>query len=71
LRLVLSVPGETNMQIDAMAFGVDTSQWPAPDVKQVRVVYRLDVNEYNGLRKVQLLVEYLDVLQVMGSPGSA
>lgn len=71
LRLVLSVPGETNMQIDAIAFGVDTSQWPAPDVKQVRVVYRLDVNEYNGLRKVQLLVEYLEVLQVMGSPGSA
>jgi single-stranded-DNA-specific exonuclease len=32
-----------------------------PDAK-VELAYRLDVNQYNGLEKVQLVVEYLRVL---------
>jgi single-stranded-DNA-specific exonuclease len=37
----------------------------APEVKpdaRVELAYRLDVNQYNGLEKVQLVVEYLRVL---------
>jgi single-stranded-DNA-specific exonuclease len=37
----------------------------APEVQpdaRVELVYRLDVNQYNGLEKVQLVVEYLRVL---------
>jgi hypothetical protein len=29
---------------------------------RVELAYRLDVNQYNGLEKVQLVVEYLRVL---------
>ena len=32
-----------------------------PDAR-VELAYRLDVNQYNGLEKVQLVVEYLRVL---------
>jgi single-stranded-DNA-specific exonuclease len=38
----------------------------APDVQpqaRVELAYRLDVNQYNGLEKVQLVVEYLRVLE--------
>jgi single-stranded-DNA-specific exonuclease len=37
----------------------------APQVQpaaRVELAYRLDVNQYNGLEKVQLVVEYLRVL---------
>lgn len=37
----------------------------APEVRtgaRIELVYRLDVNQYNGLEKVQLVVEYLRVL---------
>lgn len=60
LKLRLSVPGQGNPTLDAIAFGVDTAQWPAPDAQRVRVAYTLDVNEYNGLRKVQLLVRHIE-----------
>lgn len=60
LRLRLSLPSQDGTALDAIAFGVDTAQWPAPDVRQVRIAYSLDVNEYNGLRKVQLLVRHIE-----------
>ena len=37
----------------------------APEVQpeaRVELAYRLDMNQYNGLEKVQLVVEYLRVL---------
>lgn len=61
LRLRLAVP-KTGMQLDAIAFSVDTSLWPNASAKQVHVAYTLDVNEYNGLRSVQLLVKEIRLL---------
>lgn len=46
--------------LDAMAFFVDTSEWPNHRCQQIRAVYRLDVNEYKGRRNVQLIIEYLE-----------
>ncbi|MGL5537831.1 MAG: hypothetical protein ACRDC0_11475, partial [Aeromonas veronii] len=43
-----------------IAFGVDLKRWPDASVKRVRLVYRLDVNEWRGNRSVQLLVEHLE-----------
>ena len=57
LKLVLA--NADGMQFDAMAFSIDISQWPQPAVQHVRVVYRLDVNEYQGRQTLQLLVEHL------------
>ncbi|MBI1421935.1 MAG: single-stranded-DNA-specific exonuclease RecJ [Gammaproteobacteria bacterium] len=50
-----------NALVDAIAFRTTDRDWPA-QVTQVHVVYRLDVNEFNGQRNAQLLVEYLQPL---------
>jgi single-stranded-DNA-specific exonuclease len=61
LKLVLA-PAGTDMLLDAIAFNVDLERWPAPQVEQVEIAYRLDVNEYRGTRSVQLMVEHLVAL---------
>lgn len=43
---------------DAIAFRTTDQDWP-PNVQEVELVYRLDVNEFNGQRSAQLLVEYV------------
>ncbi|MEJ2398797.1 MAG: single-stranded-DNA-specific exonuclease RecJ, partial [Gammaproteobacteria bacterium] len=43
---------------DAIAFRTTDEGWPE-QVREVQLAYRLDVNEYNGQRSAQLLVEYL------------
>jgi single-stranded-DNA-specific exonuclease len=68
------VVGERHLKLDlqdcdgglceAIAFRhFDDADAPAvqPDAR-VELAYRLDVNQYNGLEKVQLVVEYLRVL---------
>jgi len=50
---------ENGTALDAIAFFVDVEKWPNHRARQVQVAYRLDVNEYQGRKKVQLLVEDL------------
>ena len=57
LKLVLRSPGGGQI-IDAIAFNTVDDDWPA-DTTQVELAYRLDVNEYNGRRSAQLLVEHI------------
>ena len=47
---------------EAIAFGWLTRPraWVPSTGSRVRLVYRLDVNEYQGLERVQLLVEHLE-----------
>ncbi|HSC76670.1 MAG TPA: single-stranded-DNA-specific exonuclease RecJ [Pseudomonadales bacterium] len=59
LKLRLGLPADESRQIEAIAFNVDTAIWPDPAVTHVRLAYRLDVNEYNGLRSAQLLVQHI------------
>ena len=47
--------------IDAIAFHATDAAWPSR-VEQVQLVYRLDVNEFNGQRSAQMLVEYVEPL---------
>lgn len=58
LKLVLRQPG-SDQPIDAIAFNAVDDDWPV-DVKQVALAYRLDVNEFNGKRTAQLMVEYIE-----------
>lgn len=44
--------------IDAIAFRTTDYGWPE-EVNSVELVYRLDVNEFNGQRNAQLIVEYI------------
>ena len=47
--------------LDAIAFRTTDEDWPE-QVRQVQLVYRLDINEFNGQRSAQLLVEYVEPL---------
>jgi single-stranded-DNA-specific exonuclease len=57
LKLMLRLPGSRQM-IDAIAFNTVDDDWPV-DVRAVHMAYRLDINEYNGRRSAQLLVEHI------------
>lgn len=52
--------GKENQVLEAIAFFVDTNEWPNHRCQSVRAAYKLDVNEYKGRRNVQLIVEYLE-----------
>ncbi|CAM3583116.1 single-stranded-DNA-specific exonuclease RecJ [Parendozoicomonas haliclonae] len=59
LKMVL-VPEGGSDWIDAIWFNIDTRQWPDTSIKKVRVVYKLDINEFRGRRSVQLMVEHVE-----------
>lgn len=50
-----------DQHIDAIAFRTTDIDWPE-QVSQVRVVYKLDVNEFNGQRSAQFVVDYVEPL---------
>lgn len=57
LKLVV----EKDQQVfDAIAFNVDTKRWPDHSAKQVKLAYRLDINEFRGKQSLQLMVEQID-----------
>lgn len=51
--------GKENKTIDAVAFFIDTQQWPNHRCQFIHAAYRLDINEYRGRRQIQLIIEYL------------
>ena len=59
LKMVLSADGGVTL-IDAIAFNVDRGMWPDASIREVSVVYRLDVNEFRGVSQAQLLVLHLE-----------
>jgi len=42
--------------IDAIAFNIDLKEWPNHRARYLHAAYRLDINEYNGRTKLQLIV---------------
>lgn len=50
-------PVGSDQLLEAIAFFVDFETWPK-GATRVQVVYRLDVNEFRGIKKLQLLIEY-------------
>lgn len=58
LKLVLR-PSGSKQAIDAIAFNTVDDDWPV-NVNQVELAYRLDVNEFNGKRTAQLMVEHIE-----------
>jgi single-stranded-DNA-specific exonuclease len=59
LRLVLKVK-DAEQLINAIAFNVDLENWPNERCGTISAAYRLDVNEYNKRRDLQLIIEHLD-----------
>lgn len=62
LKLRLALPESDSAFIEAIAFNVDTTVWPDAAATQVHLAYSLDVNEYNGLRSAQLLVQHISAI---------
>ncbi len=60
LKMVLQPAGSERL-VDAIAFNIDPQRWPDPSVQEVRLAYRLDVNEFRGRRSLQLMVEQLQL----------
>ena len=58
LKMALRVPGQTKA-VDAIAFN-SVHEARIPTYARIRAVYRLDVNEYQGSRSLQLIVEYFE-----------
>ncbi|MBO2553776.1 single-stranded-DNA-specific exonuclease RecJ [Shewanella algae] len=61
LKLVLETECGRIMA-DAIAFNVDLKTWPDASINHVRLLYKLDVNEFRGNSNLQLLVEQLEPL---------
>ena len=46
--------------LDAVVFNIDPRLYPDLSIKQARLAYKLDINEFRGNRSVQLLVDYIE-----------
>ena len=58
LKLLLT-PLAGGPTLDGMAFHVDTCRWPNNNVHTVEIAYQLDVNEFRGNRRLQLLIQHI------------
>ena len=64
LKLSLRPPDSSRV-LDAIAFHTTDADWPA-GTTYVEAAYRLDVNEFRGLRSVQLILQYVRPLSPAG-----
>ncbi len=55
LRMTLSPLQDPELQVEAIAFNV--ADWPDPQATEVNLAFRLEVNEFRGESKLQLVVE--------------
>src|SRR3989338_934891 len=56
LKMMLQ-PKNGKFPVDAIAFRVDTAKWPNHRCTRATMVYRLDANEFQGRKTLQLVVE--------------
>lgn len=45
----------------AIKFNIDLQQWPNYRCQTIKAAYKLEINEYNDLRSIQLFIEHLEV----------
>ena len=55
LRMSLSPLADPDLRVEAIAFNVE--DWPDPQAAEISLAYRLEINEFRGERKLQLVVE--------------
>ncbi len=61
LRLTLKLDG-VDQFYEAIAFRAIEPQQPVPEIKRLHGVYQIDVNEFRGQRKLQLIIEHFAVI---------
>jgi len=60
LKLTLCLPGG-DQPLEAIAFNQTDSDWP-PQTSRVIAAYQLDINEFRGERRLQLLIRHVEPL---------
>src|SRR5262249_25010868 len=50
--------------IDAIYFNVDVQMWPNHRCKEIRAAFRPAINEYRGMRRLQLIIEHIVESQI-------
>lgn len=66
LKLLLQAP-EQEIFYDAIAFNIDLALWPNYRARWVHLTYHLDINEYQGRRRLQFLVKNFVALEEQGA----
>jgi len=61
-HLKLIVASAEGVIVDAIAFNIDLQRWPNQRCQKVHLVYQLDVNEFRGVKQLQLIVRYIGVI---------
>ncbi len=61
LKLILT-HAKCNDWIDAILFNADLKLWPSPETKQVKIAYRLEINEFRGQRSPQMILHYIEAM---------
>lgn len=61
LKMTLALDHE-NVQIDAIAFNIDTKSWPNHRAKTIHAAYKLDINYFQGRSRLQLLIQAMNVI---------
>lgn len=56
---VLAIPAQGGPTIEGIIFNIDRSHWPNLNTNKAHLVYRLDINEYKGQRKLQLMIDHI------------
>ena len=59
LKVMLRMKGGQRI-IHGIIFNVDLDQWPNEHVEMVHIVYRLDINYYQGKENLQLIIERIE-----------
>ncbi|BBF02418.1 single-stranded-DNA-specific exonuclease RecJ [Haemophilus influenzae] len=59
LKMLLE-PKQGGVLLDAISFNIDTRLYPDLSIKQARLAYKLEINEFRGNRSLQLLVDYIE-----------
>ena len=62
IKLVLGLPS-SRRTVEAIQFNGDVDAWHI-GVARVRIAYRLDVNEFRGVRSVNFIVSHLEATQI-------
>lgn len=53
---------EEDIIIDAIAFNIDLEHWPNQRIKRIHAVYHLDINEYQGRQRLQLMINAMKAI---------
>jgi len=62
LKIEVQSVGSQGLRVSGIVFNVDLESWPNKEVDRISLVYHLGVNDYQGQESLQLVVEYLELV---------